>query len=132
MTNPSSRVRRAVAGPRRGLTIVELIVAIMILSVGLLALASTSAYVATPLSAGAAQTIGSQVAQSRFDSLASVKCSDLAKTATVKATSTYRNIKEVWSVRDSSNIKIVVDSITLYGRKQPLVYESVFPCRDGI
>lgn len=123
-----TRTRRA--RPRRGFTIVELIVAIMVLSVGLLALASSAGYTTRQMSSASLQTIAAQVTQSRFDSLASVSCAALPASGTVSGKSTTRGVTETWSVTDGNDVKFILDSITYKGRKKPLEYRSVIPCRD--
>jgi prepilin-type N-terminal cleavage/methylation domain-containing protein len=117
---------------RRGFTIVEVIVAIMILAIGVLGLAATSGVVTRQLGRGNLQTIASTVAQSRFDSLASVPCANLAPTSGVNQTGTAntRGIRESWVISDSNDMKAIVDTIRFTGRTNALVYVSLLPCRD--
>jgi prepilin-type N-terminal cleavage/methylation domain-containing protein len=85
------RTRRLRA--RRGFTLVELMVAILLMAVGVLGLASTAVAVAR-LSGGAAQqTVAANVAATRFEQLRSASCS------TIKAGSaTTRGVSERWVV----------------------------------
>jgi prepilin-type N-terminal cleavage/methylation domain-containing protein len=117
---------------RRGFTIVEVIVAIMILAIGVLGLAATSGVVTRQLGRGNLQTIASTVAQSRFDSLASVPCAGLAPTAGVNQTGSAntRGIRESWVISDSNDMKAIVDTVRFTGRTNALVYVSLIPCRD--
>ena len=64
------------ARDRRGFTLVELIVAIVILSVGVLGLASTAAVVTRQIGGGAQQSRAAAVAQARFESLRGMSCVD--------------------------------------------------------
>jgi hypothetical protein len=115
---------------RRGLTIVEVVVAILLLSVGLLSLAGLAAGTSKAIRGGGTQVVAAAVAQSRFDSLSSVPCDDLAKNATTSGSSTTRGVRETWAVTDGRNIKRLADTIDVPGRTKKLVYLSVIPCRD--
>ena len=119
-------------GLRRGLTLVELIVAVMILNLALLALAGLGATVARQLRQGASQTRAALLVQSRLDGLASRQpCSSIvAAGATVTGTATTNGISEKWVLRDGKNVIHVVDTVRVPGRTQPLVYQSVIQCRD--
>ena len=121
------------ARDRRGFTIIEVIMAMMILTVGLLTLASTAAYTARTMSSASMQTLAAQVAQTRFDSLQSINCRLLANGAPTTGTATTRGITEKWQVTDGDDIKNVVDTLTYStykGPKRVLEYRSVIACRD--
>ena len=128
-----SRRRRleALAAPARaGFTLVELIVAILILTVGILGLAGTSAVITRQMGGGSRTTVASTIAQSRFDSLASVTCTTLASGGTTSGTTSARGVTEAWNVVDGNDVKIVTDTVRIIGRRHPLVYKSIIPCRD--
>ena len=134
MISISSRARRAATAPRRGLTIVELIVAIMVLSIGLLALASTAGYVMKMMSGGEAQSLASQVAQSRFDSLASVPCDKIAAAGdalVVSGAAATRGITESWTAQrvNNGNMVRVTNLIRVPGRTQSYQYTGMRACR---
>ena len=128
----SSRLApRPVAGERRGLTLVEVIVAIILLAVGLLAMAKLAASAAIAVRGGGTQVVAAAIAQSRFDSLMSVPCVNLAVGgARTSGTSLTRGVRETWVVTDGQNIKRLADSVMIPGRTRPVVYQSVIPCRD--
>ena len=126
----ATRTRRAVADARRGMTIVEVIVAIIVLSVGVLALAGLAAAASKTIRGGGTQTVAAAVAQSRFDSLSSVPCAGLAAAGTTTGTATTRGVKESWVVTDDRNLKRLADTVRIPGRTKPAVYVSVIPCRD--
>jgi prepilin-type N-terminal cleavage/methylation domain-containing protein len=116
---------------RAGFTLVEVIAAIMLLAIGLLAIAGLGVTAAKTTRRGSAQTLASAMAQSRFDSLSSVPCANLAPgSAPTKGVSTVRNIREAWVVTDGWNLKRLSDTLTVPGRATPLVYVSVIPCRE--
>lgn len=121
-------------GNRAGFTIIEVIVATMILSVGVLALAGTAAVVTKQMASGSRQTVASTIAQARFDSLSSVQCSNLAAGgATTSGTATFRNghVTETWQVTDGNDVKNIQDKVYVYGLRDTLVYTSLIPCRDN-
>ena len=116
---------------RRGLTLVEVILAMFMLSVGLLALAGLSAGASKAIRGGGTQVVAAAVAQSRFDSLSSVPCAGLAANGgTTAGSATTRGVREQWTVTDGRNIKRLNDLIEVPGRTRQLVYQSVIPCRD--
>ena len=131
----SERVRRRRAA-RAGFTLPEIIVAIVILTIGLLAMASTSGAVARQMTGARRQTIAATMAQSRFDSLTSLRCASLAPSSgttstTTSGTSTRSGVNETWTVTDGDDIKNITVSIIFPGRSTPLVYQSILPCRDS-
>ena len=120
---------------RAGFTIVEVIVAVLVLSIGVLALAGTAAVVTKQMAAGTRQTRASTIAQARFDSLASVQCSALASGGAT-TTGTYSGpnggqVTETWTVTDGNDVKNIVDKVYIYGLKDTLTYTSIIPCRDN-
>ena len=121
---------RAIARERRGLTLVEVVVSILMLTVGLLALAGLAASASQAVRGGGVQVVASAVAQSRFDSLMSVPCKGLAAGGTTSGSSTIRGVKESWTVTDGDDVKRLADTVRIPGRTKPVVYQSVIPCRD--
>jgi type IV pilus assembly protein PilV len=116
---------------RSGFTVVEVIAAIMLLAIGLLAIAGLAVAASKTTRRGAGQTLAAAMAQSRFDSLASVPCAALAPGATLtRGVSTVRGVREAWVVTDGWNVKRLADTLTVPGRATPLVYVSVIPCRE--
>ena len=121
---PAARLRA-----REGFTIVEIIVAIMVLSVGVLGLAATAAVVQKQMAAGERQAAAAAIAQSRFDMLTSINC----KSANlVGGTQSWRNghVKETWTVTAGSNVKQIQETIKMTGYKNDLVYTTFIPCRN--
>lgn len=131
MTAP--RTARAGAPPatarnarrRAGFTLVELLVAITLLSVGALALASLSAVVMRNLNGAAQQTIAATIAQSRFERLRSSPCMALSSGDT-----TRRGMREVWKVVEESRSITVILAVSYDDgrRKRTQVYETIIPC----
>jgi prepilin-type N-terminal cleavage/methylation domain-containing protein len=115
---------------RRGVTIIEVMVAILLLGVGLLGLAGFSLTSSKQYRGASLQERAALVVQSRLDSLTSVTCTALAPSGTQSGTATTLGVTEQWSVADGNDIKTIVDSVRFSGRTVPLVYRSIIPCRD--
>ena len=78
---------------RSGFTVMELIVAIVILSVGLLGLAATSGVVMRLIGGGGQQTVAANVALARFERLRGLSCGRIAG-----GSASSRNVQELWTV----------------------------------
>lgn len=65
---------RSMTPLRGGFSLIELVVAIVILTVGVLGLASTAAVVMRQINGGAQQARAANVAQERFEALRSMEC----------------------------------------------------------
>jgi Tfp pilus assembly protein PilV len=74
------------------LTLVEMMVAVVILAVGLLGLASTSAVVTRQVGGSANQSQAANAIQARLEWMRSVPCSKIPNDSTV----TYRGVRERW------------------------------------
>jgi len=122
--------RRRLTRPRHGMTIVELMVAILLLSVGLLGMAGFSFTMTKQFQSSGLQGTAALVVQSRLDSVASIHCSNLAPSGPQTGTAVTMGVRESWVITDGNDIKTVVDTVTFAGRKNPLVYQSIIPCRD--
>jgi prepilin-type N-terminal cleavage/methylation domain-containing protein len=88
-----TQTSRAPHRRRSGFTVMELIVAIVILSVGLLGLAATSGVVMRLIGGGSQQTIAANVALARFERMRGVSCGRV-----VAGSAMSRNVQETWTV----------------------------------
>ena len=132
--NPSAGSNASASRDRAGFTVIEVIVAILVLTIGVLALAGTAAVVTKQMATGNRQTVASTIAQARFDSLASVDCTQLAAAgATNTGVVEYRKgqVSETWTVTDGNDVKNIEDKVYVYGLRDTLVYTSLIPCRDN-
>ena len=132
MTAKQLTGRRQGSGRRQGFTIVELVVSIIILSVGVLGLASTAGYVTRQMSGSSVQTIAASVAQNRFDSLTSIGCSRLI--TPLSGSSSSRGITETWTVIDTLGLNVKKINLTLVvplrrGAPKTVKYTTYIPCR---
>ncbi len=122
--------RRRPRRPRSGVTIVEILIALVLLTVAVGGLVRTSTLVTGQVGGGSRQTIAASVAQARLDSLTSLACATLATAGVVSGRSTTRGVQEEWEVVDGRNIKTINVTIRVPRRSNPLRYSMVIPCRD--
>jgi prepilin-type N-terminal cleavage/methylation domain-containing protein len=124
------RRRRRPVRARRGLTIIELMAAVVILSIGVLGLAGTTTVVTRMIGQGDQHTDAAAAAQSRFERLRSARCPVIGGSATSP-------IPERWVVVGpvgSANLRLfeVVDTVTVKtrtrARTQKQAYRSIVRC----
>ncbi len=97
--------------PRSGFTLVELIVAMLMLTIGLLGLAGVGAVVLKQMRGGTYQTVAASIAQSRFEQFEGDACSSI-----VSGTATVRGMPEKWTVSAMGlRAKTVRDTVTFTG-----------------
>jgi hypothetical protein len=128
-------VRRAGKRPRRGVTLIELIVASTILMMGLLAIVGVSATVARSLGEARLETLAATAAQSRFEQLVGTACTTFTLGTVTEVTS--RGITERYAISDlppaGNNTRLLVDSITWKNRNvtRTANFQTLIPCRPG-
>jgi prepilin-type N-terminal cleavage/methylation domain-containing protein len=88
-----TRISRAARRRRVGFTLMELLVAIVILAIGLLGLAATSGTVMRLIGGGSHQTVAANVALARFEQLRGLSCGRIQG-----GSATSRNVQETWTV----------------------------------
>lgn len=113
------------------MTIIEVIVAMMILTFGLLGMAGFSITLTKQFKASGKQETAALMVQSRIDSVASISCQALAPSGPQTGTLTALGVTERWTITDGDDIKILDDTVTFAPRVRPLVYRSIIPCRDS-
>jgi prepilin-type N-terminal cleavage/methylation domain-containing protein len=131
---PISRHRDAQAekpgqAGRGGFTLVEMMVAVVILATGLLGLTTTSAYVVRMVSGGQQQTIAASVVQSRLERLRSLPCATIVSAG--NSTATTRGIQEQWKPGAITNQVLFVEYNVKYsvsGSKRDQTYTITIPC----
>lgn len=131
MMRRSRRARRCMR-VRRGVTLVELLVAMTILTVGLMAIVGVSASVARSLGESRSDNLAAIAAESRFEKVAGQACSGL--TLNTASTATNRNVTEKWLVQDGgNNTRLVIDSVSWTTRRgtRKLAFQTLLPCRPG-
>ena len=110
---------------RTAFTIVELLVAIVVLTIGVLALAATAGLVATHVGDGGRLTSAAHAARSVIDSLISVPCDRIVSGMAVRGT-----VPAEWTVtRDSLAVAIEVGvGVELRRGSAREMYRAAKPC----
>jgi prepilin-type N-terminal cleavage/methylation domain-containing protein len=110
---------------RDGYTIIEMLVAVMIFTVGLLAMVSTSSLVMMTLAGSQTRNVAAAVAESRFERLRAQAC-----TAHTSGTTVTRGIREAWSVvpvARADDVTVVVTMVSNH-RTKTQTFRSYVPC----
>ncbi|HEY2856441.1 MAG TPA: prepilin-type N-terminal cleavage/methylation domain-containing protein [Gemmatimonadaceae bacterium] len=110
---------------RAGFTLVELLVALMVFSVGALAMVATSGNVMTLITASKNRTLAADVAQARFERMRSQPCS-----AHTTDSTTTRGVAESWKTVNLVRADDVTVRVTFLAnrRTQTRVYRTFLPC----
>jgi type IV pilus assembly protein PilV len=110
---------------QRGFTIVELLVAVVIFSVGLLALAGTSSVILTALTTTKSRTLAAGVAESRFERMRTTACANRAS-----GSATTRGIAEAWTLTRLARADDVTVAVTFLSNHRPRTeqFQSYMPC----
>ena len=109
----------------RGFTIIELLVAVVIFSVGLLALAGTASVILTTLTSTQSRTIAAGVAESRFERIRATACVSRASGST-----RTRGITESWTLDRLARADDVTVAVTFLSNHQSRTerFRSFLPC----
>ena len=126
---PSARPRSSPAPARRGTTLFDVLIAVIVLAVAVGGLLGSSASVARQMGGGNVQTVAAGLAQARLDSLTSLSCAQLAAGASSGST-LQRGVRESWTVTDGRNIKTIDVRLRVPRRVNELHFRMVIPCRD--
>jgi type IV pilus assembly protein PilV len=115
--------------PRRGASIIEVLIAFVLLMVAIGGLLSTSNAIAKQVGGGRRQTVAAAVAQARLDSLSSLSCANLALAGVASATRTTKGIQESWLVTQGVSTATVRVTVTIPRQTTPIVYTTMVACR---
>jgi prepilin-type N-terminal cleavage/methylation domain-containing protein len=126
--------RRSVSPVRakRGVTLVELLVAMSLLTIGLLAIVGISASVSRGLGESRRESVAALAAQSRFETLNGTTCTSFSIGTWV--TVTNRGVTEKYRITDALNqTRLVEDSVSWQTRKstRKQFFKTILTCRPG-
>ena len=120
------RRRPAASHSRSGFTLIELMVALMVFVVGVLAVASSSTVVMTMIGGSQRRTIAAVVAESRVERLRAMSC-----TAHANGNTTTRGVRETWTVVpliNADDVTVVITFPSSGGRMTTQTYRTYIPC----
>jgi prepilin-type N-terminal cleavage/methylation domain-containing protein len=126
-TRGARRSTRDTAAPhaRRGMTLVEMIVAMTIIGVGLLALAGSATLVTRLMGGGARQTLAASLVQARLESLRATNCANVSS-----GTETIRGVVIRWTSQAITRGKSVTVTATypMTRGNRTQTYRTILPC----
>lgn len=111
---------------RRGFTLTELLVALLLLDIGVLALVASGAAVVRELTAGVARTVAVDAARDRLEQLASLACPVDTSGAGVVSPA----VRESWSAATRDGVRELADSAEWVerGTRGAVVVRTRVPC----
>jgi type IV pilus modification protein PilV len=125
MMNRSTAKRAA----RAGFTLVEVMVAIVILSIGVLGLAATAGVVVRQMTGAVHQSVAANVAYSRMERIRTGNCVAMKDSGGRAVT---RNVAEFWTITATagSHALVVKDSIVykIRGVPKSQIFITEYPC----
>ena len=123
-----TRRRKSGRRPRRGFTLIEMIIAIIVMTIGIMGLASTAGYVAQQMGSGNMQTVAAALSTKVADSLSSRKCTSL-----VAGSQTKRGVTVAWTVTTATRTRTVDQTVTYKpkrGSTKTISYRMVLQCPE--
>jgi type IV pilus assembly protein PilV len=110
---------------QRGFTIVEMLIAVIIFSVGLLAMAGTASVIMTTLTSTQSRAIATAVAESRFERMGATACASRASGSAVT-----RGVSETWTLARLARADDVTVSVTYLSNHRPSTeqFRTYLPC----
>lgn len=112
---------------RRGFTLVELVVAIMVISIGIIGLASTAGAVTRQMGGGRRMVIAASVARARFERMAAQNCATVAS-----GSASMRGITESWTATQGTLSVMVQNTVTYTTTRgnRSQTFTTRIPCRQ--
>ena len=117
---PTPLERSGLASSRAGLTVVEVLVALMLVSIGMLGIAGSTALALRSAHDAAHRRVAAQRIESRFAQLSATGCSGATAGIT---TDSARDISEQWSVSAVTNgFATLTDSVRWMSARGPISF----------
>ena len=122
-----TRRRRRLTPSRHGFTVIEMIIAVIVMAVGVMGLAGTARYVAMQMGNGSSQTVAATFTAKISDSLSARRCASI-----VGGSATKRGVTITWTVADSTRTKWVTEQVQYKTKSGPKTvnYLTVIQCPD--
>ena len=117
---------RARSSGRNGFTLIELMVAMMIFTIGVLAMMSSAGSVMTMMGGSQRRTVAAAVADARFERMRAQSC-----TQHVAGTQLTHGVRETWQVVPlvlADDVTVVVTYPASGGRIVTQTYRTFVPC----
>jgi type IV pilus assembly protein PilV len=108
---------------RRGVSIIEVLIACVLLTVGVLGIVGASMGISRQTGSSRGQVIAAGMAQARLDSLASLPC-----TALTGGSRTRQGITETWTVSGSGATREVSLRLLVPRQTRVITYTTLVPC----
>jgi Tfp pilus assembly protein PilV len=108
---------------RRGVSLIEVLIACVLLTVAVLGLVGASTSISKQTGNSRRQVIAAGMAMTRLDSLRSIAC-----TAMTNGTATRQGITESWTVSGTGATRTIVLNLTLPRLTNPIVHRVLVPC----
>lgn len=117
---------------RRGFTIIELIVAMMVLTVGIFGFIACSGYLSRGLSAASSDTVAAVYGSSAIEELAGTACATIPLNQ-VKVTTSRGITRRSRVTSNGNNTLLVLDSLSWRTRRTQRLatLRTILPCRPG-
>ncbi len=119
-------LRRDQRRARRGTSLVEILIAAVMLTVAVMGLLGASSSVSRQMGAGRRQMVAASIAQRRLDSLQSLPCTTLSAAGSGSGTSS--GISESWTVTGSGATRTIQLSLTVPRVNRTYRYSTIVPC----
>ena len=114
---------RAVSRERKGVSLIEVLIACVLLTVAVLGLVGAATGISKQTGNSRRQILAAGMAQARLDSLRSLPCSSLAS-----GTSSKQGIAQTWTVSGSGNTRSIVLQLTVPRLTNAITYRALVPC----
>jgi prepilin-type N-terminal cleavage/methylation domain-containing protein len=110
---------------QRGFTIIEVMLAVIVFSVGLLALAGTASVIITTLTSTQSRAIATAVAESRLERIRSTPCASRDSGSAVT-----RGISETWTLARLARVDDVTVAVSFLNNHKSRTeqFRSFLPC----
>jgi len=124
--------RSSSAPARRGITLIELIVSITILTVGILGFVACAGFLVRGLNGASSDTVAAIFGQSSIEKLAGTACATIPL-GTVTETKSRGITRRSRVTNNGNNTLAVLDSLawTTRGKSRRATLRTILPCRPG-